>query len=703
MHGSSHRLRRSTCRVLVSLFAVAVAEAAFLSDARAQSLAGTTVTPHLQSSRLRWRRPQPIELAARVELFVTNDTDAPLELGRKTAVRFDDRTADELLSAGTWAWHDTPTAWLADHVVVPPGGLTVLAFNGKSQAWGVGTDHAVTLGEAPHLPFTLEPPQAWLERVTFLRTGDDADPNAPLQPNRIVAHLRSVAASPLQPLRCQLWLPAEHGRHQVFVKARSFDLTWAGGGKIRSLPADGRLPPGGAGVVQIDCEPLPLGYAVIEIVLADDAGHELTLRSRLRVKREAFDISGGWVASQLPRGNSLTQEPYLKTLTRMHINTGQIEEVGGYTDNPQRYAAYPLKRFNRLADTARYDTDTLLPTIHAVEFIGEPQYGGGRPVPPQEVRDLLAPYQSTRLPTSVTFSEERNWCHYAGLSDFAHFDAYRVIAPAADSWAAYDRWGGRSIRWGAPLETIGDMTRSLAHHWRPAPVAIWSQGAHDGWGSRWSPRRGSPTPDELRSQAWHGIATGVTSLYWFNLSLKSLLAFPDLIDPITRVNREAMMLEDLFLAASQTSYERIDDQGQPGWDLTVLASPQAALLAAHDLAYTIDDEQSVFRFVAREAELSFPVPAWLAATQPGAGHVFRIDADGVHDVAAEVIGDRVHVRDQIRVVGLYVLTHDASLREPLAARCQALQAAEQATGFDPAGSADDLAELAALLEDKGRE
>ena len=212
---------------------------------------------------------------------------------------------------------------------------------------------------------------------------------------------------------------------------------------------------------------------MLEVVLADEEGGRQSVGARVRIRPEAFDISGGWVASQLTEGNSLTSLHYLKTLRRMHINTGQIEEVAGYTDNPDLYAAYPLKRFNRLGDTARYDTDEMLPTIHAVEFIGEPQYGGGRPVPPQEVWERLAPYQPTRLPTSVTFSEERNWCHYAGLSDFAHFDAYRVTAPAADNWRGYDRWGGESIRWGAPLETIGDMTRSLAHHWRPAPIAIW--------------------------------------------------------------------------------------------------------------------------------------------------------------------------------------------------------------------------------------
>ena len=67
----------------------------------------------------------------------------------------------------------------------------------------------------------------------------------------------------------------------------------------------------------------------------------------------------------------------------------------------------------------------------------------------------------------------------------------------------------------------------------------------------------SPTPDELRSQAWHGLANRVTSLYWFNLSLKSLAKFPDLIEPITRVNREIRMLDEIFLTGDAYEYRRI--------------------------------------------------------------------------------------------------------------------------------------------------
>lgn len=71
-------------------------------------------------------------------------------------------------------------------------------------------------------------------------------------------------------------------------------------------------------------------------------------------------------------------------------------------------------------------------------------------------------------------------------------------------------------------------------------------------------------PDELRLQAYHGLSSRITSLYWFNLSLRSLLAFPDLIEPMTRVGREIRMLEDYYLEGDAVSHERILRDGKPG-------------------------------------------------------------------------------------------------------------------------------------------
>lgn len=177
------------------------------------------------------------------------------------------------------------------------------------------------------------------------------------------------------------------------------------------------------GFVEVRVPKLPLTYAALE--LSTSSG---PLWAHLRIKREAFDISGGWVS------DAATREPYMKLLRHLHVRAGQIEHVAGYTDNPDLYDRYPIKLFNRLWPFEKWDTDEWLPKIHAVEFMGEPQFGGGKPVAPQVVFDTLLPYRVSRLPTSITLSEERTWRWYAGLSDYPHYDAYRVVAPAGDAY-----------------------------------------------------------------------------------------------------------------------------------------------------------------------------------------------------------------------------------------------------------------------------
>jgi len=414
------------------------------------------------------------------------------------------------------------------------------------------------------------------------------------------------------------------------------------------------------------------------------------------LKQEHFAIGGGWVNSKLPSGQALHEEDYLRTLRRMHIDCGNLGLVPGYTDDPGRWDLCPLAIMSACRPFEEYDTDAVLPRIHAVEFLGEPQYGGGRPVPPAEVWRKLAPYRRTRMPTSLTHSEERIWRLYAGLSDHPHFDAYRVCAPAADTWRRYDRWGGTAIGWGSPLETIGDLTRSLRELNRPAPIAAWSQGAHQGWDSMAGRTRTSPTPDELVVQAWHALAARITSLYWFNLSVPSLVKFRDLIEPITRVDREALVLAPLMLEGAAGRYERLRRQdGTPDWDLSTICGPDAAILFAIDLDYRPDPERKVFVFGGpREAAWRFRLPGYLA----GIRDVFRIDADGVRDVDWRQEAGAVVVDTQADRVAVLVATPDPALRERLEAARRALVAAELAAGFDPGNDDAHFARLTALTK-----
>ncbi len=647
--------------------------------AAALHLAGTAVIPHVQSTELRYRREPDRSLGARVQLFLVNESSASIQINPDTPVCLRGRTPDALLAAGEWAWHDFPSAWTNAPIELPPGALTVWSFNGRQAPWGAGTTADIAINDGTNR-FAIAAPTAWLSTVTFL--GDATNPF----PNSVIFHVANRTAAALRLEACRFWLPADN-RSWRALRPQPWTTNFL------AFPTDRIIAAGDNGGARVVTGPLPLTYTALEVRLTGADGKPVTLWAHLRIKREAFDISGGWVNSTVAGRSTLTLEPFLKTLRRMHINTGMHDAVPGYTDDAALYAKYPLKYMNRCQPFDRYDTDTLLPRIHAVEFLGEPQYGGGRPVPPMEVWRAFAPYQATRLPTSITHSEERIWRDYAGLSDFPHYDAYRVTAPSPDAWSKYDRWDGQTIRWGAPLETIGDMTRSLRDLNRPAPVAYWSQGAHYDWNGYGGRKRGSPTPDELRLQAYHALSSRITSLYWFNLSLRSLVTFPDLIEPMTRVGREIRMLEEYYLEGDATSHERVLRDGTPDWDLNVVAGPRGAVCFALDLAYVPDPKEKVFKFgPPREFTMDFPLPAYLRPPT----EVVRVDADGIRAVAFTNTTNGIRFTANCGPVNIFVASPRAGLADELKARLKSLIEFEDAFGFDPGRNAQDLEKLRRL-------
>ena len=673
-------------RPLVHFCAALAALVTMVAPAAPLSLEGVHVVPHLQSTEMRYRKAPDFSLGARVEVFLRNTSAETLVLPPSTDVRLRDRTPEELLRSDEWAWHDLPSAWTNQTLRLPPGALTVWSWNGKRALWGTRTRAELAInpggpGGPQRLSVPIQPPAAWLSAVTFLGTGTD------VRPDSMVFHVANRTPGRLRIEACRLWLPEDNGTWRALLPR-----PWISN-RLERFPADGVIPANDRGGARVATGPLPLTYAAIEVRLVDDGGKAVSLWAHQRIKREVFDISGGWVADGLGDGNTLHQERYLQALARMHVNAGMHQHVPGYSDTPL-FERYPLKYMNRLQPFDRYDSDAVLPRIHAVEFLGEPQYGGGKPVSPQACWNALSPYAPTRLPTSITHSEERLWRFYAGISDYPHYDAYRVTAPSPDSWSQYDRWDGQRIRWGAPLETIGEMSRSLRELNRPRPVAYWSQGPHHDWNGYGGRKRGSPTPDELRLQAYHALASRITSLYWFNLSLRSLVRFPDLIDPMTRVGREIRMLEDYQLEGDATSHERVMRDGKPDWDLDVVAGPRGAVLFALDLAYTPDPEERVFRFgPPREATFRFALPAYLRKP----AEVFRVDADGVTPVDHTVSEGGVTLRDRANRVALYVVAASAGERARIESRRRALTSAEEATGFDPSRRPEDLAALRNLL------
>ena len=184
--------------------------------------------------------------------------------------------------------------------------------------------------------------------------------------------------------------------------------------------------------------------------------------------------------------------------------------------------------------------------------------------------------------------------------------------------------------------------------------------------------------------AWAGESN--TSLYWFNLSLKSLAKFPDLIEPIARVNREIRILDEIFLNGAAFEHRRLEADGRPSWDLTSIATPTTILLAAHDLQYQADLSKREFVFSERSDFLEFQRPTWLGELL----YVFRIDADGTHDVTHAVSASSILIEDSIKVVGIYAATSDKTLRDRFKRQHAALLAKEHAVTFDPANNKNDL-------------
>lgn len=606
---------------------------------RLASVAGVTVIPHRIEDSMQYRGERDRELAARVQLYIQ---------GPALPKTFAGRSPTELLASGDWAWHDMSAA-----VEAPPEAMTVWSFNGKSSRWGTGQSFPMEADGIPASSIELKQPMTWISAVTFLSSDGD------VRPDTLVMHVANESATPMTVTGLRLWLPKNGETWQVLWPQPVISTS-------ASIAASDR------GFIRLDIGKLPLTYAAIE--LQTDVG---SLWTHLRIKREVFDISGGWVNDAIPN------EAYLRLLQHLHVNTGQIEGINGYTDNESLYQRYPIKLFNRLWPLEKWDTDEWLSKIHAVEFLGEPQYGGGQPVSPQEVFDQLLPYRASRLPTTVTLSEERTWRWYAGLSDYPHYDAYRVVAPAADAWRQYDRWNGKRITWGAPLETIGVMCRSLRELNRPVPYAYWSQGPHHGWGGGFfngGRSRRSPTPDELRSQAMHAIASRITSLYWFNLSIKSLLKFPDTWEPIKRIGREIRMMEPLLLEGDPYQFQQLTKpDGSPDWDLSSIVAPSAALLFANDTAYTIDPVENVFTFgPPRPAKFEFRLPVRLR----DATDVFRIDADGAHDVDWSIKGEQVSINDNRTLDAIYVVANESSVRNSILQRRRSAIAHEDANPID---------------------
>lgn len=653
------------------------------------ALEGVTVTPLVRAEGLHYSPPPGEPLGALIQLFVRNTSTNPSAWASFDEARFNGVYPLTHILKGEWAWHDTPDIWKDEDRKLPPGALSVWTIDAVRPTWvGDGRFTATaedwTRGTMYPISATIEAPSRWISAVTFL----GSEPS----PTETIIHVSNNADTPIHINAIRFWLPRSNERYRAL-----FAGEWRDPGQ--TWPKNGGIPAKDKGIILVSTEPLPLTYAALEVHYEDENGAENRLWTYLRIKREVFDISGGWCGGIASDGKHLfLHEPYLKQLKRLYVNTAHVGEVPGYHDGIGTgglYDRYPIKQFGN-PNREKYDSVEMSRYVHGFEVLGEPQlpFAEGGHLP-QEVFKTFQKLFTSHIPTTITLSDEGTFPYYAGLSDYPHYDAYRVCAPAADVWTRYDRWGeGERIGWAAPLEGIGEMCRVLREMSRPKPMAIWSQGPHEGWYEMDGRTRTSPTSDELRVQAYHALSSRITSLYWFNLSLKSQIMYRDTLSEITRIGREIRMLEEFYLRGDAYRYRQArTPEGVPDWDLASIAAPQGALLFALDLSYRPDSGTKTFLFgPPREVELVFDLPHFLGDPRD----VFRVDADGVQNVRFKRGDGRVTITDSLSKVGIYVATSDRELRNHMEARRKELIAYEDSLEFDPAENNADFAALASL-------
>jgi hypothetical protein len=312
--------------LLVMLFAATVAptHGVLMGRLVAGEIAGASVTPHVIDHELKYRRPHEEVLAARVQLFVR---------GPAGAATFDGRSPADLLQAGDWSWHDLGTS-----MPIPEGAMGVWTFNGRTNRWGCGQSFRLAADGIDQRTIPIDTPVAWVSSVTFLsREKSQTDP----RPDQVVVHVENASKETLRLRSIRLHLPRE---------AESWQVLWPGAKREIDVEVLG----GEQGFFEIETEKLPLGYAAIEIET-----DQKPLWAHLRVKRESFDISGGWIFDSEGKwreadvrdesGAAIVRNDFLDLLSSMHINTAHYEEAKGYSDQPQIMQRNPLKRFHRLS------------------------------------------------------------------------------------------------------------------------------------------------------------------------------------------------------------------------------------------------------------------------------------------------------------------------------------------------------------------
>ena len=172
-------------------------------------------------------------------------------------------------------------------------------------------------------------------------------------------------------------------------------------------------------------------------------------------------------------------------------------------------------------------------------------------------------------------------------------------------------------------------------------------------------------------------------------------SFRDTLNELNSIGREVRVLESFFIEGDAYRYRQLLREGRPDWDTASIVAPQGALLFALDLDYAPDPQEKVFRFSPpRQIDFTFDLPSYLRRPVD----LFRIDAEGVHEVKYQVTARGVTVHDNVNRVAIYVVARSRELRGQLEQRRKNLLAEEASVQFDPASNNADFATLEAISQ-----
>ena len=626
-------------------------------------VAGVTVVPHYVSGEIPNYRDEEkllskLKPGGLIRIFVRNtNTDS----GIKPEVLFNGKTGQELIDSKTVSYCDVPDireTTTKMSTAIPAGAIDCYLLNVVYRDFYA---NGITLkfrdkqtGKTTEKLIAIKTPDFYASRIVFKSTGSSYFPDG------FYIYFNNDADKDAQIGQIKIWKAAktdsEHWWSESFGPEK---ISWFGEqGNVSAHGMNGAL---------VETGKLPFGETIIEFEVKRNS----TVEKMFCVVKPMiiqYDIGLGWDFELLSKS-----EAYCKTIKLMHFNTVN-SDAKEFLSNKEWSGKYPMKRFSKLEAESSTTDENALKTIHGSEFFGEPQFGKR---PAYEIFNYYTTYRNSGFPSTLTLSHEPGFFLYAGVVDYAHFDAYRVVAPHADKWGEYKKYGNKNVKWGSPLETIGDYMRTLNRINYPNHVAAWTQAMADDWKSPARKNAGNPNNLEMRIQAYEAIANGATSLYWFNLGGKTMVNNRSSLTEIQRVNREIMVVGDMLSKTMPFWWQnRLLDI-----DLNVLAGPDYAALFAIDLKYRVSESNQFISSGKRSETMSFKIPAYLLHCDAAV----KIIHEGVFPVDVKVTDGNAIISDTFETTGMYIFYHSGTRnwKELLTKRYNEIRATEASWQFDP--------------------